>query len=54
MPKPELRHTYWNEQQQGAMALSESRCPYHAIAGEIGKRCAWLAGFRDKQRRDDR
>lgn len=47
----DLRHAYWHEQQQGALALSEDECPYHVHAGEIGRRCAWLAGFRDKQRR---
>lgn len=51
MHTADLRHAYWHEQQQGAMALSEDECPYHVHAGEIGRRCAWLAGFRDKQRR---
>lgn len=42
-------HRYWQEQQAGARARSEQECPYRA--GEIGKRCAWLAGFRDANRR---
>lgn len=44
-------HRYWQEQQAGARAHSENECPYHSSAGEIGKRCAWLAGFRDANRR---
>ncbi|MFI8479677.1 hypothetical protein ACIGCM_03810 [Pseudomonas sp. NPDC078700] len=45
----DYRHVYWLQQQEGAHALNESECPYHASAGEVGKRCAWLAGFRDDQ-----
>lgn len=50
MSKPaDLRHAYWHEQQQGAEAHTEAECPYHMHAGEIGKRCAWLAGYRDSK-----
>lgn len=45
-----LRHQYWREEKEGARALSEAECPYHSHAGEIGKRCAWLAGYRDARR----
>lgn len=43
------RHKYWMQEQLGAAALSEAECPYHV--SQIGKRCAWLAGFRDRHRR---
>ncbi|SNS16737.1 hypothetical protein [Pseudomonas segetis] len=42
------QHRYLSQQREGERALSEAECPYHASAGELGKRCAWLAGFRDK------
>lgn len=45
----DLRHAYWHEQQLGALAESEHKCPYPSTM--LGKRCAWLAGCRDKQRR---
>lgn len=45
-----IRHAYWREEKEGARALFEHECPYHAHAGEIGKRCAWLAGYRDSRR----
>lgn len=44
-----LHHKYWLQEQLGMSALRESDCPYRMT--EIGKRCAWLAGFRDKQSR---
>jgi ribosome modulation factor len=42
-------HKYWPQEQLGAQALSEAECPYRV--SQIGKRCAWLAGYRDKHRR---
>lgn len=44
-PAVEPRPHYWREAEQGARAKSERDCPYGVA--EIGKRCAWLAGYRD-------
>lgn len=44
-PAAEPRPHYWREEAQGARAKSERDCPYGVA--EIGKRCAWLAGYRD-------
>ena len=40
-------HCYWREQREGSIATAEAQCPYPS--DEIGKRCAWLAGFRDRK-----
>ncbi|WP_324731019.1 ribosome modulation factor [Pseudomonas paeninsulae] len=39
---------YMAEQQEGAAAKEDAECPYHG--SDIGKRCAWLAGYRDNQK----
>lgn len=40
-------HCYWREEREGSLATTEAQCPY--TSDEIGKRCAWLAGFRDRK-----
>jgi ribosome modulation factor len=42
-------HKYHWQERMGASALHESECPYPP--SQIGPRCAWLAGFRDRHRR---
>lgn len=40
-------HKYWAEEQRGRRALDDAVCPYNLW--EIGKRCAWLAGYHDSR-----
>lgn len=43
-------HLYWREELEGAHAGIDACCPYGI--DQIGKRCAWLAGYRDAHRRN--
>ena len=36
---------YTQQYQEGKAALDDARCPYPIE--QIGKRCAWLAGYHD-------
>lgn len=38
-------HDYIHEYRLGAMARDDDRCPYPI--SQIGRRCAWLAGYHD-------
>lgn len=42
-------HAYAAQELEGSMARKHDDCPYGV--NEIGKRCAWLAGFRDANRK---
>lgn len=39
------RHKYWVEEQIGRRAPDGAVCPYNAW--ELGRRCAWIAGYHD-------
>lgn len=43
MKKRVLRHKYYLEELAGRGAERGSQCPYR----DLGRRCAWLAGYRD-------
>lgn len=38
-------HKYWVEELAGRAAQLGATCPYTHI--QLGRRCAWLAGYRD-------
>lgn len=38
-------HKYWADECAGRRAKSASECPYGA--SDVGRRCAWLAGYWD-------
>lgn len=37
-----IRHAYWREEKEGARALSEHECPYHAHARSASAAHGWL------------
>lgn len=44
----EHAHAYLRAQHEGAAAATGTRCPYPA--SDLGRRCAWLAGYWDAGR----
>ena len=42
-------HKYYRQEKEGRNAGKNDDCPYGIH--QIGKRCAWLAGFRDANRK---
>jgi ribosome modulation factor len=42
-------HKYYRQEEEGRNAGKNDDCPYGIH--QIGKRCAWLAGFRDANRK---